>query len=282
MQSPSSIIQHIQSIENRFFCYLIVDNESQNDTRNQEKIQIFVNSIKSDESYARMHEQFQEMKSNRLTADHGRYFNGSEDERSQSSEHLNLTGRNERMANGQMNEDEYDEQENAIQVLGQMERTFNRDYRKLSAFFGKLKSKVNISSLDQSIINSQDQLTLVKRDENCETKGKELEFTRKLELDDEDLAYLLKQHSVPEDYRIKNIDVKLKLNLKLRAGQLSENNDDEIFDDFDELQDETSRQSITALDDEDSQQARSSFNGWSSYSARNSFVVKQESDDENS
>ena len=244
-----------------------MDNESQNDQRNQEKIQLFVNSIKS----------------NRQSADGGRLFNESEDERSQSSEYLSLNGENERMAGEQMNEEEYDEPEDAVKVLAQMEQTFNRDCKKLGAFFGKLKSKVNISSLDQSIINSQEQLIITKREENAATKEKNLAFTRKLDLDDEDLVYLMKKYEVPHDYRIKNVDVNLHLNLKLRADRSPENTyndgeEDENAEDFDdEMQDETSRQSVATLDyDEDSQQTRSSLNSWPAFS-----LIKQEHNEDN-
>lgn len=247
-----------------------------------------MNSIKSGEQYARLQEHFQEIKTNGLSADCGRYLNESEDERSQSSEYLSVNEEAERMAGGEpMNEEEYDEQENAVLVLEQMERTLKRDYQKLSSFFGKLKSKVNISSLDQSIINSQEQLILSKRDEHFETKEKNLSFTRKIDLDEEDLAYLLKKYGVPQDYRIKNVDVNLNLNLKLRDDQSPESNfvdhdaeGDENGNEFDDEQDETSRQSVTAVDD-DSQQNRSSHSGLSLHFARNSFAIKQEHDDQN-
>lgn len=303
MQSPSSILQHIQSIENRFFCYLILDNEGQNDRRNQEKIQIFVNSIKSGEQYARLQEQFQEIKQNRLSPDCGRYYNQSEDERSQSSEYLSLNEENERMPGGEQMNEAYGDQENAVLVLEQMERTLRRDYQKLSSFFGKLRSKVNICSLDQSIINSQEQLILSKRDENHETKEKNLSFTRKIELDEEDLAYLLKKYNVPQDYRIKNVDVNLNLNLRLRADQSpgvdyevengnefdengnefdeNENEFNENGDEFDdEMQDETSRQSVTAIDEDGHQLDHSSYNGLPLQFPHNSFAIKREHDDD--
>ena len=66
--------------------------------------------------------------------------------------------------------------------------------------------------------NSQEHLILSERDENLETKEKILSFTGKLDLGEEDLAYLLGE--VPPNYQIENVDLSLRLNPKLRTDQM--------------------------------------------------------------
>ena len=238
VQSPSSILQHIQSIENRYFCYLILDDENQNDQRNKEKIQVFVNATKNGTSFDRSQDQLQENKSptfsNRSLSniDSSKFYSDetddAEEEKSLSSEYLSINDdNNERNCNKERPDSDYynNDQENSILLINQMERSLKKDYKKLSLFFNRLKEKVNISSLDQCIINSQEQLILSKRDEDIEAKEKDLTFTKQLELSRDDLEYLMKKYDVPSSYQIKNIEVNLNLNLKAKnQDQLSINN----------------------------------------------------------
>lgn len=193
----------------------MLDNDEQNDKRNQEKITNFVNSVKENQ----LNEELQDdAKSPEFRTQSKCDVDESEDERSRSSEYLSITEDAER--NGHHADTEIDyRDENSISVLNQMEKCFKKENRKLETYFNKLKGKVNVCSLDQSIVNSQEQMTLTKRTEDFQSKEKHLSFTKKLDLETEDLDYLIKKFDIPKSYRIKNVEVNLNLKMKPKSKQ---------------------------------------------------------------
>lgn len=253
VQSPSSIMQHLQSIENRFFCYLVLDNESQNDRRNKEKIQIFVNSIQKNESNKRSQDEFQSIKpSNRSSINHSKSFNqNTDEEQSESSEYLSINEDAERMiCNGS------NEQEN-LKIINQMEKSFKKDTKEMNFYLNQLKSKINVTSIDQSLINSQEQLNISKRLEDPETKEKQLTFTKKLKLDNEDLSLLLSKYGVPETYKIKNVEINLNLNLKPKNEQEFNNLPEDLYESDNSIDDKLTDDEDPKIDLQDTQDTSS-------------------------
>lgn len=196
MKSSTTLLRHLQVVETKFFCYLVIDKLEQSDDRNMKRIQKFVESIGT--------------KNEELDVD-DKADDKVDDDESESdvdNEYNDLRNNYEEL------EDESTDSEDRHEILTKLEESYKRSYEKMKSFFRKLKFKLNLTSLNRGVIDSQEQMILSKRMEDFQQKEKEFTFMKKVNLRYEDLDFLMKKHGVADDFEIDESNVTLVLQLK--------------------------------------------------------------------
>lgn len=228
-------MRHLQVLETKFYAFLIINDESQNDARNQERLQNFVNSLKREPPKCQS-----SSLSNGNIISKNRYKveimsdEDSSDEETSNNVHdiSNMGIENDRyyeQVNNNLNDEEEDnlnvEVSDANTILKQMEESLKRSTEKMSDYIQHLRSKMNSTNLNQGLIDNQEKLILSKRTEDFQAQEKELTFYKKLNLNYEDLDFLMKKYGINDEYEICDSNLTLTVQLKgnCQANQFKPN-----------------------------------------------------------
>ena len=193
-------------LETRFFCYLALEDERYHDDKNQERIDIYLQSIESNEinnkNYSRK-ATFKLKNSN---------LNNNKNKNLEEVEFLEQQ-LDEYEEDGNLS-DEENRNDNMMNCLNEFQRSLTGSYEKMNDYVEQLKSKASLISLDQGIIDAQERLNLIKRNEDFQAREKDLTFIKSIKLNYEDLDYLMNKYGITGDFEIANSTITINMRLK--------------------------------------------------------------------
>ena len=176
----------------------MLEDERYNDAKNQERLNVYLNCIKTKEINSKIF-----------------------------SRRSNYTGNSSKgnLNDGNFIDDEsdYDDSiasfteeadENPVLVLNEFRNVYEKSFEKMNCYFAKLKNKMSSTNLNQGVIDAQAQMSLIRRNEDFQEKEKELTFMRSVCLNYENLDYLMKKYGITDDFEIDKAEVTLNLQLK--------------------------------------------------------------------
>jgi len=195
LQSSTTIIKHLQVLETRFFCYLMLEDEKYNDSKNVERLNAYLSCVKSKEI------------NNKMFSRRSNFTGNLSKTNSTTNDNLNESECESNMSSG-------DEGENPMMLLNEFQDTYEKSYERMNLCFSRLKSKLRSGDLNQGVIDSQDQWNLIRRSEDFQEKAKDLTFMRPVKLSCEDLNYLMVKYGLTDDFEISHADVTLNIQMK--------------------------------------------------------------------
>lgn len=210
LQSSTTVIKHLQVLETRFFCYLILDDEKYHDEKNQQRIDAYLEAIRTDqinEPTLTRRSRFTVGSNKGGSAWYGEMADGMEFEMEDSRGAAGLRPTDEQ-------DDEPEEEQNMVSILSEFRESYARRFARMNAFVDHLKSKANSAGLEQGIIDAQEQLKLVKRNEDFLNNEKDFSFLKQIRLSYDDLDFLMNKYSISDDYEIAEASVVLNMQIK--------------------------------------------------------------------
>ena len=209
-QSNTNLIKHLQVIESKFFCFLIFDRLEQNTPQNDKRILDFVNSIETQSKIGNspMKKGYKEQ-SDSIENEFNFY-----DYNEELDEEDDIQSKNNAEDDDDQSINYINEMEDKNLILSEIKQLQRRNNEKMNNLFEQLKLNMNSSSLNQGVIDNQNKLQLCKRTEDFQRKEKDLRFIMQINLNYEDLDYLMKKYGISDNYQILSAEFSLILNLK--------------------------------------------------------------------
>lgn len=210
LQSSTTVIKHLQVLETRFFCYLILDDEKYHDEKNQQRIDAYLTAIRTDqinEPTLTRRSRFTVGSNKGCSAwfGHGGEPDGLEFENSRGA--ICFGPNNDQ-------DDGPEEEQNMVSILSDFRESYARRFERMNAFVEQLKSKANSAGLEQGIIDAQEQLKLVKRNEDFLNNEKDFSFLKQIRLSYDDLDFLMNKYGISDEFEIAGASVILNMQIK--------------------------------------------------------------------
>lgn len=229
VHSPTNLLKHLQVLEGKFYCFLIIDKPEQNDSRNQERIQAMVRSLRDcTERRSSKKPSARQFKTEPRVA----YADDSEDDESLvdvMNDHspddypVDEETVQKNVQNGYgygHSDDESDgevvdmEELDKLLILDHIEEKFKKSYDRMNGYFKQLRGRMNSSNMVKGVVDNQEKLVLSKRTEDFQSKEKELIFSMPIDLSYEDLNHLMVKYCIPDNYEISKASVSLNVQMK--------------------------------------------------------------------
>ena len=224
VSSGNGLIKHLQSVESKFHCFLIIEKLEQNDSKNQQRIQALVNSLRDNTAEHANRPPFSSLPrvNQNVAHDEQSFMDDTREEHNFNAGHHDRANGygyghsdNETEEEEELNMDELDKR----LILDHIEDKFKKNYDRMTGYFKQLRQRMNSSKLCKSVVDNQEKMVLSKRTEDFQAKEKELIFTAQIELNYEDLNFLMKKYCISDDYEIAGASVNLSVQLKEKCQQ---------------------------------------------------------------